>query len=79
MPARSRELAALGEALRRERQRQGRTQQAVADDAGVRREYLASAELGERNPAYATLTRIAGGLGVPLSQLVADGERLLSD
>ena len=81
MSARSRDLAALGEAMREERQRQGRTQQSVADDAGLKREYVASAERGERNPAFATLMEIAQAPGArrPLSRIVEASERRMHD
>lgn len=78
MPRRSPELDALGAAIREERTRLGFTQQEVADRAGVKREYLAGVERGERNSAYETLLKIARSLEAPLSRLVQAAERRLS-
>lgn len=79
MPPKSEALKALGAALREERDRQARSQQDVAADAGVKREYLASTERGERNLAYESLLKLVGALGVPLSRVVARAERLRED
>jgi len=51
------------------------SQEGFADSIGVHRTYYSSVERGERNVSLKNLLKIAAGLGVPLSQLIADAER----
>jgi transcriptional regulator with XRE-family HTH domain len=67
--------AALGRAIRRLRQQQDLTIEALALDAGLHPTYLSSIERGERNPSWGKLCALAGTLGVPVSMLAADAER----
>jgi transcriptional regulator with XRE-family HTH domain len=63
---------ALGRAIRelRERRREPLSQEALAAEAGVHRNYLGGVERGERNIAYANLLKIAAALGIRASELV---------
>jgi transcriptional regulator with XRE-family HTH domain len=54
----------LGENVRRERLRQGLTQDALAVEAGMRRSYLSDLERGMRNPTVHALGRLAMALKV---------------
>ena len=47
--------------------------------ANVDRSYYGKLERGERQPSLALMLRIAGGLGLPASEILARVERLLAD
>ncbi len=58
---------ALGDRLRE--LRGDRTQEDVADQAHIAREYLSKVESGHRNPSLDILARLAKALGVSLEDL----------
>ena len=60
----------LGENVKRERQRQGLTQDALAVEAGMRRSYLSDLERGVRNPSVHALGRLAMALKVEAANLL---------
>jgi transcriptional regulator with XRE-family HTH domain len=60
--------------MRRRRVKLGRSQEAIALDAGLDRTYYSGIERGEYNPAYAALLQIAEVLGVALSELQCEAE-----
>jgi len=64
------ELGARVQALRRDR---GLTLQELAGAASVSASMLSSVERGRKAPTIVVLARIADGLGVPLSELIAPG------
>jgi transcriptional regulator with XRE-family HTH domain len=64
--------AELGRRLHDRRAAQGRTLASVAMQAGLSVPYVANLENGRGNPTLASLHRLAGALGVPLSELVAE-------
>jgi transcriptional regulator with XRE-family HTH domain len=66
--------AELGRRLHDRRASQGRTLASVAMQAGLSVPYVANLENGRGNPTLASLHRLAGALGVPLSELVAGEE-----
>ena len=72
MTAQTRE--ALGNRIRELRKANGLSQQTLALMVNVERSYLAKLERGKRNPSIDCLEKIAGGLGVTLSELFADIE-----
>jgi transcriptional regulator with XRE-family HTH domain len=45
-------------------------QEELGFDAGLHRNYIGAIERGEINPTYRTLRRLAGGLGVTVTELV---------
>jgi XRE family transcriptional regulator, stress-response regulator len=66
----------LGDALRRLRQRQGRTLREVSASARVSLGYLSEVERGQKEASSELLAAICGALGTPLSQVlreVSDG------
>lgn len=65
----------FGQAVRRERENQGLSQEALGDLAGLDRTYVSGLERATRNPTLATMEKLAKALKVPLSKLVADAER----
>jgi transcriptional regulator with XRE-family HTH domain len=64
----------LGEVIRRHRRAAGLSQEQLADQCGVHWTYLSEIESAKVNPSISVLRRIATGLGLRTSQLVADAE-----
>ena len=57
--------------LRKLRQASGLSQEAFADVAGIHRTYVSDLERGARNPTIAVVEKLAQGLGVTASELLA--------
>ncbi|HWB08609.1 MAG TPA: helix-turn-helix transcriptional regulator [Pirellulales bacterium] len=68
---------AFGDVVRERRIKQGISQEALADAAGLHRTYISLLERGERNPSLAVLLQLASGLNVSASVLLADLESKL--
>jgi transcriptional regulator with XRE-family HTH domain len=70
---------ALGAAIRELRQAQPEalSQEALAAEAGLHRNYVGAVERGERNIAYTNLLKISAALGIRASELIerAEGKR----
>ncbi len=66
----TRELVALGLAIRELRLTQNLSQEAFAEEAGLDRSYVGGIERGEHNLALVNLLKIAESLGVTGSQLL---------
>jgi len=64
------ELRALAAAIREIRARQQLSQERVATKGGVGRKYVGQIERAEITPSFAALVALAGGLGVPLSEVI---------
>lgn len=62
----------LGAVLRETRQRQGMSQQTLADRASLSRNFVAQVERGESSPTVATLARLAAALGVTVGELLGE-------
>jgi transcriptional regulator with XRE-family HTH domain len=62
----------LGDALRRQRTRQGRTLREVSASARVSLGYLSEVERGQKEPSSELLAAICGALDLPLSVLLRD-------
>lgn len=60
----------FGMNVKRERLRQGLTQDTLADEAGMRRSYLSDLERGVRNPSVHALGRLAMALKVDPADLL---------
>jgi transcriptional regulator with XRE-family HTH domain len=67
---------ALGRAVRVERARRGLSQERLGFDADMHRNYVGAIERGELNPTYGVLLRLACGLAMPLSEVIALAERI---
>jgi transcriptional regulator with XRE-family HTH domain len=59
----------FGDRVRALREAGGRSQEALAHDAGMHRTYLGGIERGRRNPSLLNIARLADALGVPLVEL----------
>jgi transcriptional regulator with XRE-family HTH domain len=62
-------LRRFGARVRALREASGRTQEALAHDAGMHRTYLGGIERGHRNPTVANVSRLAVALGVTMADL----------
>lgn len=67
---------ALGEAVRQLREQRGLTQRQLADAADINPTWISHIESGRTNPAWGTVARLAGALGVAVSELALRAERL---
>lgn len=62
----------LGAVLRETRQRQGISQQTLAERASLSRNFVAQVERGESSPTVATLARLAAALGTTVGELLGE-------
>jgi transcriptional regulator with XRE-family HTH domain len=65
---------AFGMVVRRQRERLGLSQETLADKAGIHRTYVSSIELGKVRVGLDVAKKVANGLGVHLSDLIAEAE-----
>jgi len=67
---------ALGLAVKARRVELGLTQEQVYLRTDVHQRYISNVETGKRNPSYASLRRLAEGLGLSASELIARAEQV---
>jgi transcriptional regulator with XRE-family HTH domain len=67
---------ALGLAARARREQLGITQEALANDTSLHQRWISNVETGKRNPSYGSLRRLAAGLGLNTSELLARAEQI---
>ncbi len=79
MPAPPAFQLALGEAVKLRRQELGRTQEQLANDTELHQRWISNVETGKRNPSYSSLRRLAAGLELSTSQMIARAEQIESD
>lgn len=72
-------LHRLGERVRTLRNQRGMTRKALALHAKISERYLAQLELGKGNCSIVLLRRIAHAIGLPVTQLVHEGDELPLD
>lgn len=65
----SQQQPALGKAIRELRQKRGASLKTLAGEAGITLNMLSLIERGEGNPTWATVSGIAGALGVSVAEL----------
>src|SRR3712207_6195178 len=65
----------LGARVKELRRRRGLTLDVLAQRAGVSRAMISKIERGEKNPTLVVAAKVAGGLGVSLSELLTAEER----
>lgn len=71
-------LRALGAIVKQYRERMGASQEQLAELAGLHRTYVSDIERGMRNLTVSSANRIANGLNVPVSFLIAEAEKFLN-
>lgn len=64
-------LVRLGDAIRRLRQAKGLSQEGLAHEAGIDRSHMSQIERGQRNVTFLNLLKIARGMGLPASEIIA--------
>jgi transcriptional regulator with XRE-family HTH domain len=70
---------ALGRAIRQLRDERGLKQKELAQAADMNVTAISHIERGRANPAWGTVRRIAGALGVTVSEIAARAERSADD
>jgi transcriptional regulator with XRE-family HTH domain len=68
--------AALGLAVKARREELGLTQEAVSLRADLHQRWVSNVENGKRNPSYGSLRRLAAGLDLSASELLARAEQI---
>jgi len=69
-------LAAFGQVVREARLGQGLTQEGLAFNAGLNRNFVMDIEKGRRKPSLITLFSLAKGLGISPAVLVSRTDQL---
>jgi transcriptional regulator with XRE-family HTH domain len=59
----------LGRAVKVVRVSRGLTQEQVSANSGLHPTYISDIERGARNPSWEAITRLAEGIGVPVSEI----------
>lgn len=72
--ARTPSQIALGKAVKARREELGLTQEELASEAGLHQRWISNLERGWRNPSLRSLQRLARGLGIKPSELLARSE-----
>ena len=75
MPASPAFQVALGLAVKARRQDLDLTQEQLANNTDLHQRWISNVETGKRNPSYGSLRRLAAGLELSTSQLIARAER----
>lgn len=77
MPSPSFQLA-LGLAAKARREELGLTQEQLANGTDLHQRWISNVETGKRNPSYSSLRRLAAGLDLSASKLLARAEKIES-
>jgi transcriptional regulator with XRE-family HTH domain len=67
---------ALGLAVKGRREQLGLTQEQIANDTDLHQRWISNVETGKRNPSYGSLRRLAAGLDLSASELIARAEQI---
>ncbi len=67
---------ALGLAVKARRQELELTQEQLANDTDLHQRWISNVETGKRNPSYGSLRRLAAGLDLTASELIARAEQI---
>ena len=68
--------AALGLAVKQRREELELTQEQLSLRSDLHQRWISNVETGKRNPSYASLRRLAAGLGLSASELIGRAEDL---
>jgi transcriptional regulator with XRE-family HTH domain len=67
---------ALGLAVKHRREELGLTQEQLDNNTDLHQRWISNVENGKRNPSYGSLRRLAAGLGLTVSELIAAAEQI---
>jgi transcriptional regulator with XRE-family HTH domain len=67
---------ALGQAVKQRREELGLTQEQIANNTELHQRWISNVETGKRNPSYGSLRRLAAGLDLSASELLARAEQI---
>jgi transcriptional regulator with XRE-family HTH domain len=70
---------ALGLAVKARRLELKLTQEELANDTDLHQRWISNVETGKRNPSYGSLRRLAAGLELSASELLARAEQIETD
>jgi transcriptional regulator with XRE-family HTH domain len=76
MPAVPAFQAALGLAAKHRREELELTQEQLSLRSELHQRWISNVETGKRNPSYGSLRRLAAGLELPASELIASAEQI---
>jgi transcriptional regulator with XRE-family HTH domain len=79
MPASPAFQLALGVAVKARREELGLTQEQLDLRTDLHQRWISNVETGKRNPSYASLRRLATGLDLSASELIARAEQIEGD
>jgi transcriptional regulator with XRE-family HTH domain len=79
MPAAPDFQHALGQAVKARREELQLTQEQVYLRTDLHQRWISNVENGKRNPSYASLRRLAAGLDLSASELIARAEQIEGD
>lgn len=68
-------VIAFSEILRARREAAGLTQEALAERADTSVRFISFLETGRRQPSLSAIAALSDGLGVTMTELIADAER----
>jgi transcriptional regulator with XRE-family HTH domain len=78
-PVHSEQHTVLGQVVRYTRARRGLSQEELGYRVCLHRNYVGAIERGEINPTFRVLLKLAAGLCIPLSELIATAEQETPD
>jgi transcriptional regulator with XRE-family HTH domain len=67
---------ALGLAVKHRREELGLTQEQLDNNTDLHQRWISNVENGKRNPSYGSLRRLAAGLELSASELIARAEQI---
>jgi transcriptional regulator with XRE-family HTH domain len=67
---------ALGQAVKQRREELGLTQEQLDNNTNLHQRWISNVETGKRNPSYGSLRRLAAGLDLSASELLARAEQI---
>ncbi len=70
---------ALGVAVKARREELALTQEQIANNTDLHQRWISNVETGKRNPSYGSLRRLAAGLDLTASELIARAEQIEGD
>ena len=70
---------AFGQVLRKHRLAAGLSQEQLGLDAEVQRNFISLIETGQNQPTITTVFKLASALGIKVSRMLSEAEKLISE